>query len=85
LLIFKDEGQPISLNGAVQDAAERLQVLLLNRRSDPTGKVRTRYRLGGPDWVLVRPDQVVAARGVGGDFRALHSYAAEVLKPDPGA
>jgi hypothetical protein len=47
--------------------------------------VRTRYRLSGPGWVLVRPDQVVAARGVGSDFSALHTYAAQVLRPRPDA
>jgi hypothetical protein len=34
---------------------------------------------------LVRPDQVVAARGVGADFTALHAYAARVLRPKPAA
>jgi hypothetical protein len=35
--------------------------------------------------VLVRPDQVVAARGVGADFSSLHAYAARVLHPGVAA
>ena len=47
--------------------------------------MRSRYRLNGPGWVLVRPDHVVAARGVGSDFSALHTYAAQVLRASPTA
>ena len=52
LLIFEDEGRPIPLNGAVEGAGDRLQILHVNSGSDPTGKVRARYRLSGPGWVL---------------------------------
>jgi hypothetical protein len=81
LLVFEDDGQPIPLNGAADAAGDRLQVLRLDASRDPDGQVRTRYRLNGPGWVLVRPDQVVAARGVGADFSALRAYADEVLLP----
>lgn len=85
LLVFEDDGRPLPLNGAAEGAGDRLQILRVDGRSDPTGKVRSRYRLSGPGWVLIRPDQVVAARGVGDDFSALHAYTAEVLRPRPGA
>ena len=85
LLIFEDEGQQISLNGAAGEAGDRLQVLHVDNLRDPNGEVRERYRLRGPGWVLVRPDQVVAARGVGNDFSALHAYAAQVLRARPDA
>jgi 2-polyprenyl-6-methoxyphenol hydroxylase-like FAD-dependent oxidoreductase len=85
LLIFEEEGKPIALNGAVQDAGDRLQVLRLDGRCDPDGEVRERYRMRSPGWVLVRPDQVVAARGAGTDFSALLVYAAQVLCPRPDA
>jgi len=55
---------PISLNGAAEDAGDRLQVLHVDSRRDPNGEVRERYRLRRPDWMLVRPDQIVAAFGV---------------------
>ena len=74
----------IPLNDAVaQQAGDTLQVLRLGVSRDPDGEVRTRYRLNGPGWVLVRPDQVVAARGVGADFSALHTYVARGVRPKP--
>jgi 2-polyprenyl-6-methoxyphenol hydroxylase-like FAD-dependent oxidoreductase len=85
LLVFEDENHPIPLNDAVAQAGDTLQVLRLGSSRDPDGEVRSRYRLNGPGWVLVRPDQVVAARGVGADFTALHAYAARVLRPKPAA
>jgi hypothetical protein len=42
-------------------------------------------RMRNPGWVLVRPDQVVAARGAGTDFSALLVYAAQVRCPRPDA
>src|SRR5262249_19780024 len=81
LLVFQDEKRPLSLNGAADPAGDRLQVLTVDGRRDPNGKVRRRYRLDGPGWVLVRPDHIVAARGVGDDFSALRAYAAQVLQP----
>ncbi|SEO73378.1 2-polyprenyl-6-methoxyphenol hydroxylase [Rhodospirillales bacterium URHD0017] len=85
LLVFEDESHPIPLNDAVEQAGNTLQVLRLGSSRDPDGEARTRYLLNGPGWVLVRPDQVVAARGVGADFTALHAYAARVLRPKPAA
>ncbi len=85
LLVFEDEDHPIPLNDALQQTGDTLQVLRLGSTRDPDGEVRTRYRLDGPGWVLIRPDQVVAARGVGGDFTALHAYAARVLRPRSAA
>lgn len=85
LLIFEDEGHPIEPKGTAGEAGDRLQILRMDGRRDPTGKARTRYRLSGPGWVLVRPDQVVAARGVGDDFSALQAYAAQVLRAGAAA
>ena len=73
------------MNEAVEQAGDTLQVLRLGSSRDPDGAVCTRYRLTGPGWGLVRPDQLVAARGVGADFAALHAYAARILRPRPPA
>lgn len=81
LLVFQDERRPIALDGVAEAAGAHLQILPIDDRCDPTGKVRTRYRLDGPGWVLVRPDQIIAARGVGGDLGALQAYASQVLEP----
>ena len=85
LLVFEDEGHPIPLQGAVERAGDTLQILRLDGSRDPGGKARSRYRLNGPGWVLVRPDQVVAARGVGADLAALDAYTAHVLHARPRA
>ncbi len=78
LLMFEDGARPTELPALV-GVGDRLQVLRLDNVADPRGEVRERYRLRGPGWVLVRPDQVVAARGEGTDFATLATYAAEVL------
>jgi len=79
LLVFEDAPGSAPLDPAVARAGERLKLLRLNRSTDPQHKVRERYRLRGPGWVLVRPDQVVAARGAGGDYAVLREYADKVL------
>jgi 2-polyprenyl-6-methoxyphenol hydroxylase-like FAD-dependent oxidoreductase len=75
LLLFEDAQRPIKTNGVVAGTGERLQILRLeDARADPQRKARERYRLRGPGWVLIRPDQVVAARGEGGDLTVLNEY-----------
>ena len=84
LLVFDDAHRPIELAGVTKDAGERLQVLRLDGNRDPAGEVRGRYRLRGPGWVLLRPDQIVAARGEGEDLSLLRAYTARVLSPQSG-
>jgi F420-dependent methylenetetrahydromethanopterin dehydrogenase len=48
--------------------------------NDPKKHVRARYRQRGPGWVLIRPDQVVAARADGADLSALNGYLDRVLR-----
>jgi 2-polyprenyl-6-methoxyphenol hydroxylase-like FAD-dependent oxidoreductase len=79
LLVFQEEKHPIDLGPAMDKAGDRLQVLRIDTRNDASGKVRSRYRLSGPGWVLVRPDQIVAARGPADDLSALNVYAGRVL------
>ena len=57
-------------------AGERLQVMALDPRQ---GTAARRYRVRGPGWVLIRPDQVVAARGSLKDLTRLETYLARVL------
>lgn len=78
LLLFEDS-LPIAIDGIADNAGDGLQVLRLDARSDPGHRVRKRYRLDGPGWVLIRPDQVVAARGEGTDLRGLTAYVERVL------
>ena len=75
LLLFEDAQRPIETNGVAAGTGDRLQILRLDdARADPQGKARERYRLRGPGWVLIRPDQVVAARGEGNDLTILNKY-----------
>jgi len=79
LLLFEDGRGPIGTAGITDAAGNALQVLRLDPRSDAGQKIRERYRLRGPGWVLVRPDQVVAMRGDGDDLSALKPYLAQVV------
>lgn len=79
LLLFEDRPSDVASFTAGTDG--RLDVLPLDRKADPQGMVRTRYNLTGPGWVLIRPDQVVAARGSGADFAVLQTYVDRVLRP----
>jgi 2-polyprenyl-6-methoxyphenol hydroxylase-like FAD-dependent oxidoreductase len=80
LLLFEDRDTPLAVNGLDKAAGGRLQIIRLDPTSDPRAEARERYRLRGPGWVLVRPDQVVAARGEGGDLSALNRYVDRVLR-----
>ena len=78
LLLFGDD----SGGGAAAlpaRAGDRLAVLRIDRRADPHGAVARRYRLTGPGWVLVRPDQVIAARGQGTGTGGLDRYLDRVV------
>jgi hypothetical protein len=61
LLLFEDAHHAIAAGGTTEATGDRLQIL----RIDPKREVRHRYRMRGTGWVLIRPDQVVAARGEG--------------------
>jgi 2-polyprenyl-6-methoxyphenol hydroxylase-like FAD-dependent oxidoreductase len=78
LLLFED-GRPITLDGAAAHLGPDLVPVRLDPRTDPGGAARERYRMDGPGFVLVRPDQVVAVRGRAGDLGALANYLDPVL------
>jgi len=79
LLLFEDHKHPIAVNGLAQTAGERLQVIRVD--ADRNKEACTRYNFRRPGWVLVRPDQVVAARGGTRDLATLHRYVDRVLRP----
>ncbi len=81
LLLFEDGAQPIVVNGLAEAAGDRLQVIRFDPGIDPRNEARARYHLRGPGWVLIRPDQVVAARGEGKDMSTLNRYVDHVLRP----
>jgi 2-polyprenyl-6-methoxyphenol hydroxylase-like FAD-dependent oxidoreductase len=80
LLLFEDASHPIATNGIAEGTDDRLQILRIDPKLDPRHEVRDRYRMRGPGWVLVRPDQVVAARGEGTDLTRLSKYLDRVVR-----
>jgi 2-polyprenyl-6-methoxyphenol hydroxylase-like FAD-dependent oxidoreductase len=72
LLTFGDVAVPPALVG------ESLAVVKL----PATGAAASRYGMARPGWVLIRPDQIVAARGSADELLMLETYAQHVL---PGA
>ena len=85
LLIFDDMGSPIDKTAVTKGIGDRLTVLRVTPDRDPEGKVRDRFNQRGSGWILIRPDQVVAARGNGGDFKALDRYLAKVIRGRAGS
>ena len=65
LLLFEDAHHAIAAGGTTEATGDRLQTLRIDPQVDPKREVRHRYRMRGTAWVLIRPDQVVAARGEG--------------------
>jgi 2-polyprenyl-6-methoxyphenol hydroxylase-like FAD-dependent oxidoreductase len=76
LLLFGAAGDR-PLPDGVKEA--QVQVLRLDAAADPDGSARGRYGIRDDGWVLIRPDQVVAARAAGSDFGMLAHYASQVL------
>ncbi|MCB8879471.1 FAD-dependent monooxygenase [Acidisoma cellulosilytica] len=84
LLVFEDDGGTIDLSGVPEAATSAIDVLRFDAATDPDQAIRKRYHLSGPGWVLIRPDQVIAARGEGNDVAVLARYVDRVISVDPG-
>lgn len=82
LLLFEDAESPIDTSELSELADNQLAILRLTPENDPSKRARARYRQQAPGWVLIRPDQVVAARGNGNDLAALNRYVDRVLRPN---
>lgn len=80
LLLFERGDEAIATNAITEGTGDRLQILHIDPRCDPKHEVRDRYRMRGPGWVLIRPDQVVAARGEGADLTTLNRYLDRVVR-----
>jgi len=80
LLLFHDAARPITLSGVEDGLGDALKTVTLDERSDPQKVVWERYHVSKPSWVLVRPDQVVAARGAADDLSVLANYLDRVVR-----
>ncbi len=85
LLVFEDQPASFDIERIVAGLADQLHVLRLDAAADPERHVRQRYQMRAPGWVLIRPDQVVAARGGGAELERLTTYLDRVLRPRDGA
>ena len=68
------------LSALLPVAGEPIRVVKFDAAADPHGEAAKRYGLR-EGWVLVRPDQVVAARGDSADWGALSQYVQRVCAP----
>jgi 2-polyprenyl-6-methoxyphenol hydroxylase-like FAD-dependent oxidoreductase len=80
LLVFANGAEPPGLDSVTQAAGDRLQVIHVDADNREAAQ---RYHLDGSGWVLIRPDQVVAARGESSDTTLLTRYVDRVLRPQP--
>ena len=80
LLVFEDADGTMPLDAIASRVGEHLAVVRLGPAADPDGAARARFHVDGAAWVLVRPDQVVAARGGAGDIARLVDYLARVVE-----
>ncbi|RFU49375.1 FAD-dependent monooxygenase [Paraburkholderia sp. DHOC27] len=78
LIVFADNdtSRAATLVAPFDDA---VQVVTLAAASDPSGEARRRYGFSDAGWVLIRPDQVVAARGEPTHLSALERYLKDVI------
>lgn len=83
LLVFEDADTPLDIAAVTAGVEARLNVLRLTPISDPAHRARNRFNQQGPGWVLIRPDQVVGARGNGSDFTMLDHYLVQVMRRRP--
>jgi len=80
LLVFEETDGAMPLDEIAGHVGEHLAVVRLGPTADPGGAARERFHARGAEWVLVRPDQVVAARGGAGDIARLVDYLARVVE-----
>ncbi len=80
LLLFPAEGRAID-TGLLAGLEEAVTVVDIPPACDPQGEVRKAYEIRKPGWVLVRPDQVIAARGSAEDLAPLAKYLDRVIRP----
>ncbi|MGX1101113.1 FAD-dependent monooxygenase [Amorphus sp. MBR-141] len=81
LLLFPRPGAPIDVSRVVAGVEEALTIVVLDDEHDPGSAARKRYRVDRAEWVLVRPDQVIAARGTPDELSALGAYVDAVIRP----
>jgi len=80
LLLFPPADGTVDVSKALAAADDGVKVIVLDASRDPDGGARKRYRMERGGWVLIRPDQVIAARGPADDLSALATYVDAVMR-----
>lgn len=82
LLVFAD-ALPPALAQSRSHCGTAIAVVTVALTDDPDGTLAARYdaRPGSGDWVLIRPDQFIGARGRADDAAAFDAYARMALLP----
>ena len=63
----------------IDAARDRIRIVPIDASSDPDGEFRSRYEIDEPGWILIRPDQVIAARGLADDTSVFERYIRRVI------
>jgi 2-polyprenyl-6-methoxyphenol hydroxylase-like FAD-dependent oxidoreductase len=80
LLVFGEIDGAAGLDAIAARVRDDLSVVELGEQADPGNRARERYRVDGSEWVLIRPDQVIAARGQARELTMLSAYLDKVVK-----
>jgi 2-polyprenyl-6-methoxyphenol hydroxylase-like FAD-dependent oxidoreductase len=80
LLVFGDPSEHADLLARASRLGDSVEVVKVEPARDPAGTAAARYGVLNGGWVLVRPDQVVAARGGVGEVRGFVAYAGRALE-----
>ncbi len=80
LLVFGDPERQSALMAEALSHVDAVEIVVLDGASDPDGVAAERYGISVAGWVLVRPDQFVAARGAAGETRGFSAYAGRALE-----
>ncbi len=81
LLVFGDPPRQPGILASAASLVDALAVIRLNAARDPHDAVAARYGVTGDGWVLVRPDQFIAARGGRDELGPFTAYAECALGP----
>ncbi|MFL9898908.1 FAD-dependent monooxygenase [Paraburkholderia fungorum] len=74
LLVFASADDFSTIESIVTSYQDHLRVVSFDGHSVEDQAARDRYRMPESGWVLIRPDMVVAARGLVSDVSMLHDY-----------
>jgi len=79
LLVYGSADDARAIEPIVAGHQDTLRLVRFDGHSIEHQAASVRYRMPEPGWVLIRPDMVIAARGVMGDVSRLRDYLDSVM------